>query len=278
MRYGFALPNHWGVEDPADLLALAGQAEQAGFASVWVSHHVLNAGYVGERLGLKPYWDALTLLAWIAARTARIRLGTSVLVLPYLHPVPLAKQLATLDVLSGGRLDLGVGVGSMPEENEALGIDYATRGARGDESIEVLKALWADGRASYAGRFHSFRDAAASPKPLQRPHPPLLIGGNGGAALRRVARHGDGWHPYLLDPVRMGERLPRLGEELEKAGRSRADVAVSLRVDIGAVPDREAVAAYAALGVDELVLALDSGDPGEQRRRLAEAAAALLRA
>ena len=276
MRFGFALPNHWGVEDPEDLLDLATRAEQAGFASVWVAHHVLNAGYVGERLGMRPYWDALTVLGWVAARTERVRLGTSVLVLPYLHPMPLAKQLATIDVLSGGRLDLGVGVGAMPEENEALGVDYHTRGAQADECIDVLKALWADGSASYAGTHYRFEDAVSSPKPLQRPHPPLLIGGNGIPALRRVARCGDGWHPFLLTAEQMEQRLPRLDEELARAGRSREEISVSLRVEIDAVPTREAAGVYAALGIDELVIALNSGDADEQRRRLDQAAAALL--
>ncbi len=276
MRFGFALPNHWGVEDSGDLLDLASRAEEAGFASVWVAHHILNAGYVGERLGLKPYWDALTVLSWVAARTERVRVGTSVLVLPYLHPMPLAKQLATIDVLSGGRLDLGVGVGAMPEENEALGIDYGTRGALGDECIDVLKALWADGAASYAGTHFAFEDAVSSPKPLQRPHPPLLIGGNGGPALRRVARCGDGWHPFLLGPEQMEQRLERLDEELAKVGRSREEISVSLRVNIAAVPTREAAEVYAALGIDEIVISHDSGDADDQRRRLDETAAMLL--
>ncbi|MYE45762.1 MAG: TIGR03619 family F420-dependent LLM class oxidoreductase [Chloroflexi bacterium] len=276
MRFGFALPNHWGVEDPEDLLDLASRAERAGFASVWVAHHILNAGYVGERLGMKPYWDALTVLGWVASRTERVRLGTSVLVLPYLHPMPLAKQLATIDVLSGGRLDLGVGVGAMPEENEALGVDYHTRGAQADECIDVLKALWADGSASYAGAHYAFEDAVSSPKPLQRPHPPLLIGGNGIPALRRVARSGDGWHPFLLTAEQMEQRLPRLDEELAKAGRSREEISVSLRVEMDTVPTREAAEVFAALGIDELVIALNSGDADEQRRRLDQAASALL--
>ena len=276
MRFGFALPNHWGVEDPEDLLDLAERAEAAGFASVWVAHHILNAGYVGKRLGLKPYWDALTVLSFVATRTERVRLGTSVLVLPYLHPMPVAKQLATIDVMSGGRLDLGVGVGAMPEENEALGIDYHTRGAVADECIDVLKALWADGSASYEGAHYAFQDAVSSPKPLQRPHPPLLIGGNGIPALRRVARCGDGWHPYLLGPEQMEERLPRLDEELAKVGRSRDEITVSLRVDIDAVPTREAAEVYAALGIDELVISFNSGDAEAQRRRLEASAEALL--
>ena len=205
-----------------------------------------------------------------------MRLGTSVLVLPYLHPMPLAKQLATIDVLSGGRLDLGVGVGAMPEENEALGVDYHTRGAQADECIDVLKALWADGSASYDGAHYAFEDAVSSPKPLQRPHPPLLIGGNGIPALRRVARSGDGWHPFLLTAEQMEQRLPRLDEELAKAGRSREEISVSLRVEMDTVPTREAAEVFAALGIDELVIALNSGDADEQRRRLDQAASALL--
>lgn len=276
MRFGFGLPNHWGLEDPKDLLSLASQAEQAGFASIWVSHHIINAGYVGERLGLKPYWDALTLLTWVAAETEHIRLGTSVLVLPYIHPLVLAKQLATIDVMSEGRLDLGVGVGSMPEENEALGLDYQTRGAYSDESLDILKVIWAEGKASHSGKFFSFKDVAASPKPLQRPHPPILIGGNGGPALRRVAKQGDGWHPYLLSLEQMAQRLPLLDEELKKVGRKRKDVTVSLRVNIDAVPTRDAAEAYAELGIDELVIALDSGDAEEQHSRLETAARDLL--
>lgn len=276
MRFGFALPNHWGVEDPEDVLDLAARAEAAGFASVWVAHHVLNAGYVRDRLGLKPYWDALTVLSFVATRTERVRLGTSVLVLPYLHPTPLAKQLATIDVLSGGRLDVGVGVGGLPEENEALGVDYHTRGARADECIDVLRALWADGTASYEGAHFAFRDAISSPKPLQRPNPPLLIGGNGGPALRRVARRGDGWHPFLLGPEVLAQRLERLDEELAKVGRSRSEISVSARVDIDTVPTREAAGAYAALGIDELVIACNSGDADVQRRRLEESAGLFL--
>ena len=105
------------------------QAEQAGFDSVWVNHHVINVGYIADRLGDKPYYDALTVLGWVGAKTERVRLGTSVLVLPYLHPMVLAKALATLDQLSGGRVIAGLGVGSLPEENSILGVEYEDRGA-----------------------------------------------------------------------------------------------------------------------------------------------------
>src|SRR5215213_11664425 len=122
MRLGYVVPNSWGIEDPTAVTALAVAAEDRGADSLWVSHHVLHAGWVADRLGGgEPYWDALTTLAVLATATTTARLGTSVLVIPYLHPVPTAKAIATIDHLSGGRLDLGVGVGGLREEHDAVG-------------------------------------------------------------------------------------------------------------------------------------------------------------
>ena len=155
MRYGFVVPNNFGVADPHEVAGLGVRAEALGFDSVWVNHHVLNVGYVRDRLGDRPYHDALVLLTWLAAKTSRVTLGTSVLVMPYLHPMVLAKQLATLDHLSDGRLVVGVGAGSLPEENAALGVPYDSRGAYCNEFIEVLRKLWTDERASFVGQFHN---------------------------------------------------------------------------------------------------------------------------
>ena len=167
MKFGWILPNNWGVQRAVDVIDLGVRAESLGYDSVWVNHHVLNVGYVGERLGDRPYYDALTTLTWIAARTGRLRLGTSVLVLPYLNPLVLAKTVATLDVFSGGRVTLGVGVGMLPAENRALGSDYATRGAYADESIRVMRELWTAPEPSFHGRFFRFDRVKFSPKPLQ---------------------------------------------------------------------------------------------------------------
>ena len=142
MRFGFVLPNNWGLEDPRDVMDIAVLAEQMGFDSVWVNHHLLNVGYVLDRLDDRPYYDALTTLTFVASLTKNVRLGTSVLVLPYLNPLVLAKSVATLDVLSGGRLTMGVGVGALRVESDALGADYHRRGAYTDESLAVMKALW----------------------------------------------------------------------------------------------------------------------------------------
>lgn len=276
MRFGYTLPNHYGVEDPADLVGLASEAEGLGFDSVWVSHHLLNLDYIAERLGTKPYYDPLTVLTWVASSTERIRLGTSVLVLPLLEPMALSKQLATIDIMSGGRLDVGVGVGGMRAEIEALGFDLATRGTYTDESIEVMKALWTGEAVSYAGRHFSFSGALASPAPLQAPHPPLLVGGSSDRSLRRAARYGDGWHASMLLPEQMAPRLERLDEELEAVGRTRGDLSLSVRLVVGEAVPHDTVEAYAELGVEEVAFEIETGDVAEQRRWLRALAAELI--
>ena len=139
MKFGIILPNNWGIADPVAVADMAVEAEDLGIDSVWVNHHIVNAGYIADRLGNTPYHDALTVLTWAAARTERVKLGTSVLVMPYLHPMVTAKALATLDLMSGGRVVPGLGVGSLPEENEILGVLYEERGSFGDEFIEVMQ-------------------------------------------------------------------------------------------------------------------------------------------
>ena len=200
MRFGFKIPHNWGLENPQDLIDVATRAEALGFDSVWVSHHVLRTEHILARLGDRPYYDALTVLTYAAAVTKRVRLGTSVLVLPYFNPIVLAKTLATLDVLSSGRLIVGIGVGGQPHEAAALGSDFGRRGAYANESIEIMKALWTQEEPSFKGGFYSFSGVKFSPKPVQRPHPPILVGGQSRAALRRVARYGNGWFPSVASP------------------------------------------------------------------------------
>lgn len=259
MRFGFTVPNNFGVEDPHQVVELGVHAEDLGFDSVWVNHHVINIGYVEERLGQLPYHDALITLTWLASRTNRVRLGTSVLVMPYLHPMVLAKELATLDQLCGGRLVVGLGVGSLPEESEVLGSDYAGRGSYSNEFIEVMLRLWTEDNASFDGDHFSFTDVITSPKPLQDPHPPIVIGGNRPPALRRVGRLGDGWHPMGLSPNGVADRLTTIRAEAEAVGRGNVPAMVQVRLDIARV-DAEAVEAYAAAGVDELVVSCTTGD------------------
>ncbi len=261
MRFGVTLTNNWGVDDVAGLVALGPFAESLGYHSVWVNHHVLNIGYVHDRLGAKPYHDALTVLTWVAAQTERVRLGTSVLVLPYLHPMTLAKQLATLDQLSGGRVTAGVGVGSLQAEHDLVNlVPYAERGAYTNEFIAVLRTLWEDAEPQHTGTYFNLAGALASPKPRQAPLP-IVIGGNKRVALRRVARFGQGWHPLGVSPEGLAARLAILDQELAAAGRSRDDLEISLRWDIKADADpRPALEAYQEAGVDEVVWSLGTPD------------------
>jgi probable F420-dependent oxidoreductase len=281
MRFGFVLPNNWGIEDVGAVVALARQAEDAGYDSVWVNHHLLNVGYVGDRLSERPYHDALTVLTWAAASTSRVELGTSVLVVPYLNPFVLAKAFATLDQLSAGRVRCGVGVGSLPEENDAVGVvAYGERGAYADEFIGVLRTLWDDDDPAYHGRFFTFGPVKAAPKPWQRRRLPLAVGGNRPAALRRVARSGDCWHALGVRAEGMRSRLGQLDELLAERGRTRRDVLVSLRLDVPkdstAAALIEACRGYRDAGVEEMVLSLGSADIDAQRRLLDTVAAEVI--
>ena len=177
MNIGFSLSNNQGLANVQDVVSVAARAEELGYDSVWASDHVFNVSYVYERLGNRPYYDPLTILTFAAAQTRRVILGTSVLVLPYHNPMRLAKQAATLDQLSGGRVALGVGVGVIDTEIEAMGVPFAERGPYSDESIDIMKTLWCDDDPRYEGRFFQFEGMAFSPRPVRPEGIPLIIGG-----------------------------------------------------------------------------------------------------
>jgi probable F420-dependent oxidoreductase len=278
MRIGFSLLNNWGIEDAQALVGLASRAEELGFDSVWVHDHVFNVGHVFDRIGGKPYYEPLTLLSFVAARTERVRLGTSVLVLPYHNPIRLAKTAATLDVLSGGRLILGVGVGSIEKETRAMGSPFAERGAFADEAIAVMRTLWAEEDPSFDGKYHQFAGMKFSPKPLQKPSIPIVIGGVSRPAIRRAARLGDGWQPLGLSPEALEQGIALLREEARAHGRDISKIPVSIAMGLEAPTSRRRYAlgkdpaeivrnakAYAALGVETLVISANTSDPSEAR-------------
>src|SRR6266496_4223476 len=149
MKIGVTVPNHFGVDDPQKVVALGQMAEDLGYDSIWVMDHLFNLGYIRQRLEDKPYYHPLGMLTFLAAKTSRVSLGTSVLVLPYHNPVEMAKYVATLDHLSGGRVILGIGAGGLPEEFEALGVPMKERGSLTNESIRLMKHLWTASRADY---------------------------------------------------------------------------------------------------------------------------------
>src|SRR5438128_4496633 len=234
MRIGVSLLNNQGIIDARALVDLAPRAEELGFDSVWVHDHVFNVRHVFDRIGGKPYYEPLTLLSFVAARTRRVRLGTSVLVLPYHHPIRLAKTAATLDVLSGGRLTLAVGVGGVEPESNAMGSPYAERGAITDEALAVMKALWTQDVPRFAGTYHRFSGMPFSPKPLQKPSIPLLIGGNSRAAIRRAVRLGNGWHPTALSPEELSQGIHYLREHAQAVGREVAEIPLCISLQLRA--------------------------------------------
>jgi probable F420-dependent oxidoreductase len=281
MKFGVTIPNNWGIEDPQQVLALGPMAEELGFDSVWVMDHLFNNGYIRQRLDGKPYYHPLTTLSHLSATTNTVRLGTSVLVLPYHNPIELAKYTATLDQMSGGRVTLGVGVGAMTEEFEALGISMKQRGLLTNESIAIMKELWTNDNPSYHSRRWNFADLKFSPKPLQKPHIPIWVGGPSPGALSRTAKLGDGWHPsgIAAETYRTGRQ--RIQELARSAGRDPGSLTWSARVEVSAggapASDRAAareggipgddpdrmkaeIDAYQNAGVEHLVLVLSTGD------------------
>ena len=167
MEFGVTIPNNWGVEDPQAVINFGPLAEELGFDSVWVMDHLFNNGYIRERLDDKPYYHPMATLSHISALTSRVKLGTSVLVLPYHNPVELAKYAASLDQMSGGRVILGVGVGAMTPEFDALGIPMSQRGSLTNESMDIMRELWSNEDPRYSSDRWEFGDLKFSPKPVQ---------------------------------------------------------------------------------------------------------------
>jgi probable F420-dependent oxidoreductase len=215
---------------PEQMAAVAVRAEALGFESVWVAEHLVFPAEIRSRYPYAaegvppinpatPLLDPLLVLMQVAARTARIRLGTNVYILPLRHPIAVARMVATLDVLSGGRVSFGVGLGWLEEEFTAVGIDFATRAARTREAIRALRALWTEDVPAFAGRYVAFPPVRFEPKPVQRPHPPILVGGESEAALRRAAALGDGWYGVGHTPDSAAARVRRLQALLAEHGR-----------------------------------------------------------
>ena len=243
---------------PGEMRDLAMVAEGAGFESLWIGEHVLVPfGEVpeGDRANFRPdsrFVEPWVALSHLAAVTTRVRLGTCVAVLPMHSPIHLARAVATADVLSGGRVSVGVGVGGIPGEYRAVGEEYSNRGARLDEMIQVMDALFTEERPEFHGRFYDFPASGFEPRPLQRPRPPLLIGGSGRAALRRAVDVGDGWFGGSPSPDRAAETITDMHERRLSTGR--APLEITLLTGWGSGFDADLTAAYERAGVDRLVV------------------------
>ena len=247
MKLGFQVLNAGPLATPTNAVEMACRAEALGYDSIVVTDHVviprrIDSQYPYNATGRlfvpadADYLEPLSMLCFLAGATRTIRFGPSVLVLPYRNPVLTAKMLATIDVLSGGRLFVGVGAGWLAEEFTAVGAPpFGSRGAVADEWIEIFLKLWTEGNPAFEGRFYQVRDIGCFPKPVQKPHPPLFVGGNSRPAIRRAARYGQSWHAFRVPPDELPPLLSYLREQLEAHGRPPEACGFSVRYGVRVV-------------------------------------------
>lgn len=270
---------------PQRMAAVARRAEELGFESVWLPEHLVFPVEIASRYPYSPdggapinpatpLLDPFILLAQVAALTSKIRIGTNIYILPLRHPISTARMAMTLDLVSGGRLSFGVGAGWLAEEFAAVDVDFDSRGARTRECVRAIRALWTEDEIEFHGRFYSFGPVKFEPKPVQKPHPPILVGGESPAALRRAAALGDGWYGVRHTPESARIQVDVLRAELEAAGRT--EVAFEITVSIGhADLGRDDLERYAAAGVDRIVVLPWTRDR-EAEERLEELAGKVL--
>ncbi len=286
MRYGFYLPTRGPLGNADDIIEIVLGGERLGYATIVIGDHIVFPVTVaspypytvdGGFPGVGDAMEQLTLMSFVAGITKSTRLVTSVMILPHRNPLVTAKVLATIDVLSKGRVTVGVGVGWMREEFEALSApDFDKRGASSNEYLEIFKKCWTQDPVSHEGEFYSFKELRCVPHPVQKPHPPIWIGGHSKAALRRVAKYADGWHPVgatsasPLPPEEFQGLLDQLKRMMEAEGRDFDELTISFKApsyDPGKVPEghdrllftgepariAEDIRTYKAMGVHEVV-------------------------
>ncbi|HXH83012.1 MAG TPA: LLM class F420-dependent oxidoreductase [Candidatus Tectomicrobia bacterium] len=244
IKLGFQVLNAGPLATPDRAIEVARRAETLGYESIVVTDHLVIPRHPTSRypyneagrLFVPPdadYLEALTMLSFLAGATRTIRLGPSVLVLPYRNPVLTAKMLATLDVLSGGRLFVGVGVGWLREEFELMGAPpFERRGEVADEWLDIFRRLWTEPDPTFEGRFYRFADMGCFPKPVQKPHPPIFVGGNTRPAIRRAARYGQSWHAIRMRVEELRPRLDDLRAQLRVHGRPDDACGLSVRYGV----------------------------------------------
>ncbi len=271
---------------PQVIVNIARTAEARGFHSLWVPEHVLlfdeytsRYPYTDDgilRAGRDPaVLDPFATLAYLAGVTSTIRLGTGICLVPQRNPVYTAKEVATLDVLSGGRVDFGVGIGWLAEEFAALNVPWPRRAARTREYLDVMRSLWTESVSSFDGEFYHLEASRQYPKPVQKPHPPIIFGGESPAALKRVAEVGNGWFGFAVTPEETKAHLATIDSLAAKVGRSRQDLHISIRPAEPRVT-RELVDEYAQLGVNQVIIVAGARTEEDMIRRIDEIAEAVI--
>ncbi len=276
MKVGLAFASSIGI-DGTTALDICRRAESAGFESVWGGEHVVLPDKIMSKYPYTedgkipaepdtPIPDPLIWLAFAAAAAPTLRLGTCILIVPQRNPLILAKELATLDAISGGRVELGLGVGWLEEEFDALGVPWARRGARNDEYIEAMRALWAGPHAEYHGEFVDFEPATCSPRPVNG-NIPVIVGGDTDAAINRAVRLADGYFPGEGDFERLGALLGRLRAAAEAADRDPASIKVNAMFGMQMMDPAAGVEQMLELGVDRIMVPafFFAGDGGLDR-------------
>jgi probable F420-dependent oxidoreductase len=249
----FAVNSH-SCAEPQGAAQVAQLAERLGYDSLWAGEHVVVPSPRVDPSPMEPdepILDPLVALAHLAAHTERVLLGTGVIILPQRNPLVLAKQVASLDVLSGGRLILGIGVAYLEPEMAAIGVPMEGRGTRSDEYLAAMRSLWEDDAPAYHGKYVDFEGVDAHPRPVQRPLP-VVVGGRSERAFLRTARHADGWYGFLVGLRAMAEYREGLRAAIERTGRTEP---LHISVSPSRRMDTETVRAYAELGVQRLILA-----------------------
>ena len=303
MDFGFYLPNNGPTARPEPLAEIARRGDRLGFHCMVAGDHILVAKTIDSPYpytvggefpggGSGEYLEQLTLLTFLAGITKNIRLVPSVMIVPYRNPLLAAKILATLDVLSNGRLTLGVGVGWMEEEFLALDAPpFAERGAVTNEYLMAFKELWTSDNPTFQGKYYQFSDINFLPRPVQKPHPPIWVGGQSRRAIRRAAELGNGWHPVgaipaaPLEPEELAQGLVALNRYAERAGRDPAEIQVAMKAplyDPGTDPGRarrrfsgepeqilQDVQNYAEVGVTHTIFDIRSADLNQTLERMA---------
>jgi probable F420-dependent oxidoreductase len=257
VRFGLT----FGQLNPAFFEEVAVEADRLGFESAWLPEHLVFPLRIEGQLvpgedhppvpPTVPIFDACAYLSYLAARTERLRLGTFVYLLGLRHPFVSARAFATLDIVSGGRAEVGIGAGWLTTEWEAAGLDPKTRGRRLDEAVAVCRRLWTEPTIEHHGEFFDFEPVAFEPKPVQQPHPPIVVGGETERALRRAATYGDGWIGMQHTPESVTPKVARLRELEAEAGRADRPVTVTV---MGEVAARSDVDRWEEAGVDRLIV------------------------
>jgi probable F420-dependent oxidoreductase len=278
MKAGIIFANSGRFSQPELFAQLALDCERLGFESIWTVEHVVipqpHMPYPGSKDGKMPGGDEVPIpdplipLAYAAAITSKIKLSTGVIILPQRHPLYLAKQLATLDRLSKGRVMIGIGSGWMKEEFDSVAVPFKARGARTDEAIQAMREIWRHDVASYHGKHFHFHDVKSFPKPIQKDGIPIHVGGHSDAAVRRAGKYGDGFFPTVTDPAKLKEMFAQVKQEAEKAGRHAARIEFSAM----AAPRADSLKALAEIGVERVIFGPLSSDPSKLRAGLEAAA------